>query len=460
MKRAVSAGALAVMFAATASCAAPSASLAPPTAAPAFLRTETPAPEPTPAPTTAQDAVAAASPDELRAMIERYKDEGDREMVYTAALRLTELDPADASAYTDAAEALLALSKANFDEINRLLALGCEKAKQDAGAIAAWAEHNQPDLSLKVPFVPDYAAADEINADGITAGNQTSAGKYGGEWHGGLLTWQGGWVYLARPDEKFAIYKMRADGSDYQRLGQDGGSSLNVVGDWLYYCNVNDGGKPYKMRTDGSMRTKICDDSCGFLSVSGDWVYYDSDCLYKIRTDGSRRTKLNDKTTIFSCVAGGWVYYCVKSAEGGLWRVPADGGKPQKVAKGFILNYCVADGWVYYADANKPNGVQRVRADGTGNEMLFPLDAPVTALNVAGGVLSFSFGVSHEEDGFTVGQEIVTHDLATLSKQLHIEADTEPLCTGPDGWVYFLKYGEGMKWYAMDKTGAIHKIGS
>lgn len=391
-------------------------------------------------------------------MLAQYKSEGDHELVYQAALRLSELEPENATAYIDAAEALLQITKVNYDEINRLMALGCERAKGDARSIVEWAESNQPSLSIQVPFVPDYTSVEEINTEGTTTGNLTNAAKYGGEWRGGLLTWQGDWVYLARPDEKFAMYKLRADGSGYQRLGKDCGSSLNVIGDWLYYVNISDGGKPYKMRTDGSMRTKISNDCCGFLSVSGDWIYYDGDGIYKIRTDGSQRTKLNHETSIFSCVSGEWVYYQPKSVDGGLWRLPVGGGKPRRVAKGFIQTYCVVDDWVYFVDFNKRNGIQRVHTDGTGLQMLVPLDSPITTLNVINGTIVFSFNVLQEEDGFLISREIVMLDIVSLEKKLHIDADTEPICGGPGGWVYFLKYADGLAWYAVDQKGIIRKI--
>jgi DNA-binding SARP family transcriptional activator len=66
-----------------------------------------------PASATAQDAIAAASADELSAMIAQYQAEGSNEMVYVAALRLVELDPSDTDAYTAAVDALYAMTGAN-----------------------------------------------------------------------------------------------------------------------------------------------------------------------------------------------------------------------------------------------------------------------------------------------------------------------------------------------------------
>jgi hypothetical protein len=72
---------------------------------------------------------------------------------------------------------------------------------------------------------------------------------------------------------------------------------------------------------------------------------------------------------------------------------------------------------------------------------------------------SFREQGSYEVDGFSTGEKIVAFDLETLDKQHHVMADTVPLCTGPDGWVYYFKYSEGMAWYAMNARGEEVKIG-
>lgn len=416
----------------------------------------------TPAPTAAQDPIGAATAHELREMIAQYKSEGDYGMVYAAALRLTEIEPSDASAYIEATEALLALSEANVAEINRLLALGGANAP-DAQLLYEWAEQNQPDFAIAVAAVPDSILPGEANTDGVTAGNLSNVGKYGGAWRGGLLTWQGSRVYLSRPDEDFAIYKMRADGSGYQRLGAENGFSLNAVGEWIYYININDGDKPYKMLTDGSMNTRLSDDSCAFLSVSGGYMYYDNGsddgCLYRVNIETGEQLKLTDGTVMFPCVSDGWIYYSPKSADSGLWRVPADGGEPRQLARGFIQTYCIADGWVYYVNVEDPYGIHRVRTDGTGYEMLFPFDFPITTFNISGGTMYICFNLAYQEDGFFISEEIVAIDIATLGKGVHVDAKTEPLCTGPEGWVYFAQYEEGLAWYAMNQAGEVMKIG-
>lgn len=408
--------------------------------------------------TAASETALSLTADELRTLIGQYESEKNYQAVYESALKLTELDPADTKAYIAAAQALSEMSKANYAEIDRLFALGFENAA-DARVLTDWAKQNQPDVSIAIPFVPDYTSAAEINTEGITTGNMTNAAKYRDNWwQGGLLTWQGDWVYLARPEEDFAIYKVRSDGSEFQRVGDAFGSSINVVGDWIYYLSIN-GSRPWKMRTDGSMNTLICDEECSFLSVSNDFLYYAGDRLYRMRTDGSDKVALTEDLTIFPCVAGDWVYYTVKREDGGLWRVSADGGEPRQVAPGFIMIYCVVDDWIYYVDLNNWHNLYRVHTDGTGNELILPFDFRITAINVSDSTLYMSFNVTDDKvDGVVVGAEIMALDLETMEKLWHINADTEPLCTGPDGKVYFFRFNEGMAWYSADKDGVEAKV--
>lgn len=429
------------------------------------------------------------SAEELRELIARHKASGDDQALYETALKLLAFNPSDTDAYLVALDALANMSKTHFEEIDRLLAQSGENAG-DLQAIAEWVSQNQPDYSFCMPFVPDYTSEDEINTEGISIGNMTNGAKYqsyNGWWVGGLLTWQGDWVYLSRPDENFAIYKMRADGSEYQRVGEECGSCLNVIGDWIFFANHRDGSKAYKMRTDGSLLTKLVDDDCEFLSVSGGWMFYhngdDGGCLYRVKTDGSEKEKLVDTVVMFPCVYEGYIYYTEKSEGASLYRIPADGGEPEIVIDSasqaysykdengaettmdlttdLIQTCCVWDDWIYYFDVNHPYSIRRVHTDGTGYEMVWLFDFSVSTLNIAGDHLICSFWEKdhYEEDGYVTGEEIVFLDLEPLDEKFHIVADTEPVCTGPNGWAYYYKYSEGQAWYAVNIDGTEYKVG-
>jgi hypothetical protein len=74
-------------------------------------------------------------------------------------------------------------------------------------------------------------------------------------------------------------------------------------------------------------------------------------------------------------------------------------------------------------------------------------------------VCSLWYEKPYEEDGFLVGEEIVAVDSNTLEKGRSVRADTEPVCTGPDGWIYYMKFSDNLAWYALGPDGAEHKIG-
>jgi len=372
-----------------------------------------------------------------------------------------ELEPACADGYTAAAEALLAMARTDVEEANALLAQGAQES--DAQAIVRWAQDHPVDFWIEPPFAPDYTSEAQINLDGITVANQTNAAKYQGEWKGGLVTWQGDWIYFSAADEGYAIYKVRSDGTQYQRVGELCGTSLNVIGDWMYYINTGDGvGTAWKARTDGTLAEPISEDSCGFLSVEGEYQFYssgnDGACLYRANLDGSEPVKLYDGMVMFPCVADGWVYFSPKSMTGGLWRIGAQGDNLQQLCGGFIQNYAIWDGWIYFLDVNDPVCVRRIRTDGSLYEEILPFEKPITALNVADGRLVIAFDSIHEEDGFFVAGRITAYDLVTLLPLWEKETDTEAICFGPNGTLLLQSFRENLRWHLLDAEGGMREF--
>ncbi|MFA5675307.1 MAG: DUF5050 domain-containing protein [Christensenellales bacterium] len=407
----------------------------------------------------------AATTEELMELSKSYMVNNDYENALLCVNKMIRIDPALQEAYYFQAEIRMLLLSKQYEELNDSIEQGMEHVDSQADyADFINGLAGQSGLSVVIPFTHDYRSPGEINTYGITAGNQTNAAKYEGEWRGGLLTWQGNWVYLSRPDENFAIYKMRADGGDYQRVGDARGSSLNVVGDYIYYINVEDY-TPHRIRTDGNMAERLTDDECAFLSVENGYMFYDNGNddgrLYKACLDDvNDKQKLSNGTAMFASVTDGWVYYAEKSIEGGFYRVSVDGGEEQNLAFGFIQTYCIADGFIYYIDVNDPYGVRRVRADGTGYEMFFPTDVMVTTLNAAGGTMYIGLDAEFEEDGFYITRDVIAIDIATKEKLEHYEAGTEPLCTGPGGGLYFLQHNDNLAWYMVFDNGSPKKIGN
>ena len=428
-----------------------------------FSQEAVPSPSVTQAPAATQNPLDSASTaQELRALIEQYKNESNYDMIYAASLRLVEIDPSDTAAYTDAMDALLAISLAGSEEINRLLAQGYENAL-DPQTMVWWLKQHESDFSFKLPFIPDYDSSQEINTQGITAGNLSAAFKDDGGWKAGLLTWQGSWVYLSCPGEDFSIFKMRTDGSEYQRVGEDSGSSLNVIGDWIYYINLSDGSKLYKMRTDGTMREKLSDNTGEFLSVSGEWMYYnnldDSGCLYKAKTDGSEQTRLTDEAVLAPCVSGDWVYYRYHDEKDGLWRISINGGVAQQILNIRMREYCIMDDWIYCVNMDEIFCVRRVHTDGTGYEAFYPCEMSLDAVNGADGFLYLPYNFTNETQGIDLRKNFLILDMSSQSRLYDTQLNVGPIYAGPGGYMYFLKYDEGFFWYAISADGRMQALG-
>jgi len=420
--------------------------------------TATAEPSATAAQAEPEETAVEVTADELNVLIRQYMDGGDFENAYLAACKLMELEPNNADAYLAATDALLAINEQNEQEIKRLLAEILTNAPDTAQTVDTWMKDNGMEGAVELPFLPDYSDESEVNTVGNTAGNMTNAlrNEY---WRGGFVATQAGWVYFSRfTDDYAAIYKMRTDGSELQRVGEAHGYSLNVVGDWLYFINADDESKPYRMRTDGSKLERLADFACSFLTVSGDWAYSDGygdeGTLCKFKTDGTEQSALTDFTVIDCCAYGDWVYFYRKSTEdGGLLRIGTDGSGMQVVVPDILQCYVISDDVVYYPNPNDPFSIMQCDLDGENKKEIFRADDTVTAMNVIGDTLAVAYGISFEQDGLTLSQAIVMVDLPSGEVTGELKAATEPLCVG-EGCLFYTEDGEGMRWHCLNlETG-------
>lgn len=405
--------------------------------------------------TAGQDETPEAeTADELNAQIRQYTDDGDYENAYLAARRLMELEPDNADAYLLATGALLALNEQNEQEMKELIAEALTNAPDSAQQVGDWLKENGLEGTIEMPFTPDYSDANEINAVGNTPGNMTNALR-DGYWRGGFATTQAGWIYFSRfTDDKGAIYKMRTDGSELQRIGDAHGYSLNVVGDWLYFIDPYDNDYAYRMRTDGTNLEKITDFSCSFLTVAGEWAFCDGfgeeGTLCKFRTDGTEQTALTDFTVIDCCAYGDWVYFYRKSMEnGGLLRIRMDGSGMEVVVDQIPVCYTISNDVVYYMNPDDPWSIMQCDLNGGNPKEVYRASDTITAMNAIGDTLIVAFGVSFDENGVTLSKSIVTVDLPSGKTTNEWEVATEPLCVG-EGCVFYTNDSEGMRWHCLN----------
>lgn len=416
-------------------------------------------PTPLPLSSPKSEIELADTPEALETLMRQYKDEGDFQRVYEAALRLTELDPENPDAYLAAAGALLAINEQNEQEMKRILSEGILNAPEGVQTISGWLSENGMEGIVQLPFVPDYADPSQVNTLGNTCGNIINSLR-AAYWRGGFVATQAGWIYYSRfTDDYAALYKMRTDGSGQMKFEGVHGYSLNVVGDWIYFINPDDADTPYKMRTDGSELQKLSDYSCSSISVCGDWVYSDgygdNSTYYKMRTDGSEQSELTDFTVVSNFCDGESGYVIKKSMEdGGVIRVPLDGSKQIRVVndipfKGFL----VAEDCVYYVDSNDSWVIKKVDLDGTNVKEVYRAPDMITAFNLYEDKLIVGYGEYATNGDNTIGREVAIVDLTTGETIRSWEAHTDPLCVG-EGFLFYTEDNEGMRWHCVNiETG-------
>lgn len=102
----------------------------------------------------------------------------------------------------------------------------------------------------------------------------------------------GDWIYYSEGQN---IYKMNTNGQNKTIVANVYAGRLNVSGDWIYFRNNNDNQTIYKVKTDGSNLSKVGDDVGAYeINVVGDWIYYkkgvaEGTHLYRIKTDGTKK---------------------------------------------------------------------------------------------------------------------------------------------------------------------------
>jgi hypothetical protein len=416
-----------------------------------------------------QTAVASSAQDELDAALQAattieevgqimkpYVGSGDYETVMRCVDRMLEIDPESQDAWGAKAEMQILFITAEQQELNGIVAEGIKKVSDPAGYVAwvkQYAENNG--LKIDLPFVHDYASEDEINTYGVASANYYYGGGVHGEWQNGILTSQGDWVYYSVPAEGYAIYKMRADGKNKQRVGEDNGCCLNVVGDWLYYCNNSENNCIFKMRTDGSERTQVSDDNCKYMAVCGEWIIYASmnegESLYKMKLDGSERTLVFQSPVMYPYLYGDRIYFRQRD-ERSFYSVAPDGSDMKQLSQ-YIEGYCIEGDWIYYFTEDSGMIVKKMRLDGSEQSVVFRFaGAGGFALYLDGNLIVSDTPENSDHD------QVISIDLDTMVQTVLVDEWCEAFYMVGD-YAYYLNYEEGNVWYYVNlASGEIGKL--
>ena len=140
--------------------------------------------------------------------------------------------------------------------------------------------------------------------------------------NGGHLAFDGEWYYYTSNDEN-KLYRMKADGSDKQKLTDIPAEGINVYNGYVYFTSQGNGFM--KMKTDGSEQTVISEYELNNPRIVNDRIYYGLVAFQSMKLDGS-----DDRTEwevdIFGgisdmCFDGRYLYYYDTDRGDHLYRV-------------------------------------------------------------------------------------------------------------------------------------------
>lgn len=212
------------------------------------------------------------------------------------------------------------------------------------------------------------------------------------------------WIAFISSRDQFEgqdLYRMRADGTDVQRLTTTGDIGGGIVwsadSEWIVFEARN---TFYRVGIDGTGLEQLTARGGHFwptLSPDGAWILYTTygggtDDLYLMRPDGSEQQALlaapEDQSDGVWSPNGAWIVY--RSAErpyqpGDLYRVQADGSDPQRLTDtpAQYRGVCWSPDSEYIVFASDQDGdwdIYRLEADGSGLEQLTG-DNPLDDLN-------------------------------------------------------------------------------
>lgn len=202
----------------------------------------------------------------------------------------------------------------------------------------------------------------EKNPEG-TVGNTA-----GNLYNGGLFCENDGYVYFSNPYDSYALYRMRPDETEMEKLIETETCSINAAGKYFYFYQKGSGsgeGFGYMISTTGVYRAekenpnkiacldRVLSDN---IVLADNTIYYNTAkqsegvSLKKIDIDGENAQVLLDYKVIPACVDNSSLYFCNTVNNGHLMELKQGSTKPNDILAEDIYMPVVDGNTVYYID--------------------------------------------------------------------------------------------------------------
>lgn len=215
-----------------------------------------------------------------------------------------------------------------------------------------------------------YDSQFRYNEEGDT-GNTT-----GNLYNEGLFCEYEGYVYFANPQDENSIYRMKADGTEVEKLHSDSASYIQVMNDYIYYIRRNPISEDTVLHGTlyGLCRLEIDEDTTEVLYngivetmvICGNYIYftsYDDTNLIQlksIKVDGEELTEVSDLDYMPIAVAGNTYYFPNVEDNHNLMYVKAGSTSISTSSEGNFYMPSFTKGFIYYIDLDNDMKLTRV----------------------------------------------------------------------------------------------------
>lgn len=218
------------------------------------------------------------------------------------------------------------------------------------------------------------------NEDG-DIGNST-----GNLYNGGLFCEYDGYVYFANPEDENALYRMKSDGTDIEKLHADSVSYIQVMNDYIYYIRRNPIGEDTVLHGTlyGICRLEIGEENperlySGIVEtmvICGNYIYftaYDDMNLVQlksIKVDGEGLTLVSDLDYMPIATWDGTYYFPNVEKNHNLMYLEAGTKDISTSSEGNFYMPSFIKGYVYYIDLDNDMRLTRVNLKNNEHEVL------------------------------------------------------------------------------------------
>lgn len=264
--------------------------------------------------------------------------------------------------------------------------------------------------------------------------NELNIGNYTGNiTNGGFFAYSEGWIYFRNIFDDDKLYKIREDGSEFQKITDDTAAYINVNNDWIYYLTDEQysshgffGEKIKRVSINGGSPQLVFEGSISHLHLINDSLYFiNYMTISKMDVTNEHIEELPYKAFSMN-VIDDKIYFFHHE---GLIKGDVYGEEHQLIRQVGIGTHTIDEHFLYYSGQDSDYGIYRINL--ITNEKEDIVSEKVDYFNVLNGVIYYSTATAE------VNRTIYRMDLKNKEK-INLESIINSISIFPEfvigGW--------------------------